>query len=67
MSPAADRNPWLCFPFELLEVATTHLMWNSAATYAGQLAPPGLLATLTGFAGALHYSFGMRRRVLGTH
>ncbi|KAF0313534.1 Major facilitator superfamily domain-containing protein 6 [Amphibalanus amphitrite] len=52
------RNPWLAFPFELLEVATTHLMWNSAATYAGQLAPPGLLATLTGFAGALHYSFG---------
>ena len=52
------RNPWLCFPFELLEVVTTHLMWNSAATYAGQLAPPGLLATLTGFAGALHYSFG---------
>ncbi|XP_037073421.1 major facilitator superfamily domain-containing protein 6-A-like [Pollicipes pollicipes] len=52
------RNPWLCFPFELLEVVTTHLMWNSAATYAGQLAPPGLLATLTGLAGALHYSFG---------
>ena len=52
------RNPWLCFPFELLEVVTTHLMWNSAATYAGQLAPPGLLATLIGFAGALHYSFG---------
>ncbi|XP_037084602.1 major facilitator superfamily domain-containing protein 6-B-like [Pollicipes pollicipes] len=58
MAALTTRNPWLCFPFELLEVVTTHLMWNSAATYAGQLAPPGLLATLTGLAGALHYSFG---------
>ncbi|XP_037084598.1 major facilitator superfamily domain-containing protein 6-B-like [Pollicipes pollicipes] len=52
------RNPWLCFPFELLEAVTTHLMWNSAATYAAYLAPPGLLATLTGVAAALHYSVG---------
>ena len=54
----AHRNPWLCFPFELLEAVTTHLMWNSAATYTGQLAPPGLLATMMGLSGMLHYNAG---------
>ncbi|KAF0292791.1 Major facilitator superfamily domain-containing protein 6-B [Amphibalanus amphitrite] len=52
------KVPWLCFPFELLEVVTVHLMWNSAATYTAQLAPPGLLATMTGLSGMLHYNAG---------
>ena len=54
------RNPWLCFPFELMEVVTTHLMWNSAATYTAELAPPGLLATTMGLSGMLHYNAGER-------
>ncbi|XP_064113349.1 uncharacterized protein LOC135219996 isoform X1 [Macrobrachium nipponense] len=52
------KNPWLCFPFEALEVFTYQLMWVAAATYCPILAPKGLLATMTGVAGAVHYSFG---------
>ncbi|XP_047486779.1 uncharacterized protein LOC125037619 [Penaeus chinensis] len=51
-------NPWMCFPFETLEVFTYQLMWVAAATYCPILAPKGLLATMTGMAGAMHYSFG---------
>ncbi|CAG7728467.1 unnamed protein product [Allacma fusca] len=51
-------SPWWCFPFEALEAFTYHLMWAAAATYCSILAPKGLLATLMGVMGALHYSLG---------
>ncbi|KAK7067024.1 hypothetical protein SK128_018617 [Halocaridina rubra] len=51
-------NPWMCFPFEALEVFTYQLMWVAAATYCPILAPKGLLATMTGVVGAVHYSIG---------
>ncbi|CAL4070473.1 unnamed protein product, partial [Meganyctiphanes norvegica] len=51
-------NPWWCFPFELLEVVSYQLMWVAALTYCPLLAPKGLLATMTGLAGSVHYSVG---------
>ncbi|XP_076032426.1 major facilitator superfamily domain-containing protein 6-like [Oratosquilla oratoria] len=51
-------DPWLCFPFEMLEVFTYQIMWVAAATYCPILAPRGLMATMTGLAGAVHYSVG---------
>ncbi|CAG0887735.1 unnamed protein product [Darwinula stevensoni] len=51
-------NPWLALPLEALEVFTYHLMWVAAATYATVIAPKGLLATVTGVMGAMHFSFG---------
>ena len=54
------RNPWLCFPFELMEVVTGNLMWTSAATYTAELAPPGLLATMMALSGMLHFDAGER-------
>ncbi|XP_064090441.1 major facilitator superfamily domain-containing protein 6-like isoform X2 [Macrobrachium nipponense] len=51
-------SPWMVFPFELLEVFTYQLMWVAAITYCPILAPPGLLATMTGVAGAIHFSIG---------
>ncbi|KAB7496862.1 Major facilitator superfamily domain-containing protein 6 [Armadillidium nasatum] len=52
------NSPWLCFPFEILEIFTYQLMWVAAATYCPILAPKGLLATMTGIAGSVHYSLG---------
>ena len=52
------RNPWLCLPFEVLEVFTYQIMWVAAVTYCPILAPKGLVATMTGLAGACHYSVG---------
>ncbi|ODM98430.1 Major facilitator superfamily domain-containing protein 6 [Orchesella cincta] len=51
-------NPFWCFPFEAMEAFTYHLMWVAAATYCAVLAPKGLLATLTGVMGSLHYGLG---------
>ncbi|XP_071542120.1 major facilitator superfamily domain-containing protein 6 [Panulirus ornatus] len=51
-------NPWWVFPFEILEVFTYQLMWLAALTYCPILAPKGLLATMTGLAGSIHYSLG---------
>lgn len=51
-------DPWLVFPYELLEIFTYQIMWVAAATYCPILAPKGLLATMTGLAGATHYSLG---------
>jgi len=51
-------NPWMCFPFELLEVITFQLTWVAAVTYCHIIAPKGLLATMTGLIGATHYSIG---------
>ena len=58
LSFSVQRSPWYCFPFEMLEVFTFQIMWVAAATYCPILAPPGLLATMTGLAGAVHYSIG---------
>ncbi|XP_064096936.1 major facilitator superfamily domain-containing protein 6-like isoform X1 [Macrobrachium nipponense] len=51
-------NPWWTFPLELLEVLTYELMWVAATNYCPVLAPKGLLATMTGLAGATYYSVG---------
>ncbi|KAK7068368.1 hypothetical protein SK128_017572 [Halocaridina rubra] len=48
----------MVFPFELLEVFTYQLLWVAAITYCPELAPPGLLATMTGVVGAVHFSVG---------
>lgn len=53
------RDPWLCLPFEALEAVTIHMMAVASSIYCAAAAPPGLLATLNGFVGSLHYSFGM--------
>ncbi|XP_035704713.1 major facilitator superfamily domain-containing protein 6-A isoform X2 [Folsomia candida] len=51
-------SPFFCFPYEAMEAFTYHLMWIAAATYCSDLAPKGLLATLTGVMGSLHYGLG---------
>ncbi|KAK2714784.1 major facilitator superfamily domain-containing protein 6-A-like [Artemia franciscana] len=52
------HNPWLCFPFEIMEIITQHLMATASATYCAAAAPVGLLATLTGLVGGAHYNIG---------
>ncbi|KAK7080309.1 hypothetical protein SK128_013083 [Halocaridina rubra] len=42
----------------MLEVFTYQIMWVAAVTFCPILAPKGLLATMTGLAGAVHYSVG---------
>ncbi|KAG8195952.1 hypothetical protein JTE90_028926 [Oedothorax gibbosus] len=51
-------DPWWIMPFEILEIFTYHLMWVAAATYAANLSPPGLLATIQGFIEGVHYGVG---------
>nr|XP_027238503.1 major facilitator superfamily domain-containing protein 6-like [Penaeus vannamei] len=51
-------DPWLVFPYEMLEVFTYQVMWVAVVTYCPILAPKGLLATMTGVTGATHYSLG---------
>jgi len=51
-------NPWHSFPLEALEVVTYQLMWVAAVTYFPLLAPPSLLATMSGVCGTLHYNGG---------
>ncbi|XP_054708752.1 major facilitator superfamily domain-containing protein 6-like [Uloborus diversus] len=51
-------DPWWILPFEVLEIFTYHLMWVAAATYAAQLSPPGLLATIQGIIEGVHYGVG---------
>ncbi|XP_047496052.1 major facilitator superfamily domain-containing protein 6-A-like isoform X1 [Penaeus chinensis] len=51
-------DPWLVFPYEMLEVFTYQVMWVAVVTYCPLLAPKGLLATMTGLTGATHYSLG---------
>ncbi|KAF2354078.1 Major facilitator superfamily associated domain, partial [Trinorchestia longiramus] len=51
-------NPWMSLPFEALEVITYQLMWVAAVTYFPILAPPTLLATMSGLSGTLHYNVG---------
>jgi len=51
-------SPFWCFPFEAMEAFTYHTMWIAAATYCSELAPKGLLATLMGVMGSLHYGLG---------
>lgn len=51
-------DPWVVFPYELLEIFTYQIMWVAAATYCHILAPKGLLATMMGLAGSIHYSLG---------
>lgn len=51
-------NPWLSLPFEALEAVTVHLMGISMSLFCASAAPQGLLATLHGLAGSVHYSIG---------
>jgi len=51
-------NPWLSLPFEALEAVTIHLMGISMSLFCASAAPQGLLATLHGLAGSIHYSIG---------
>ncbi|KAI9554090.1 hypothetical protein GHT06_019362 [Daphnia sinensis] len=51
-------DPWLCLPFEALEAVTVHMMAVASSMYCAAAAPPGLLATLNGAVGSVHYSFG---------
>ena len=48
----------MAFPFEALELFTYQLKKVAASRYVGMNAPPGLLATLNGLAGGMHYGFG---------
>nr|XP_053646239.1 uncharacterized protein LOC128698164 [Cherax quadricarinatus] len=52
------NDPWLVLPFEVLELFTYQLMWVAAITYCPILAPKGLLATMTGITGSVHFSLG---------
>ncbi|XP_023239575.1 major facilitator superfamily domain-containing protein 6-A-like isoform X2 [Centruroides sculpturatus] len=51
-------DPWWCLLFEVMEASTYHMLWVTIATYSGILAPEGLLATIEGCAGALHFGIG---------
>ena len=51
-------SPWLAFPFEGLELFTIQLMKIATVQYIGINAPKGLLATLNGIAGGVHYGMG---------
>lgn len=51
-------NPWMSFPFEALEVFTNTLFRVASIRYIGEIAPKGLLATLNGLVGGLHYGLG---------
>nr|CAH0110425.1 unnamed protein product [Daphnia galeata] len=51
-------DPWLCLPFEAMEAVTIHMMAVASSMYCAAVAPPGLLATLNGAVGSVHYSFG---------
>ncbi|CAL4196991.1 unnamed protein product [Meganyctiphanes norvegica] len=51
-------NPWWAMPFELLECFTNSLLGTAAASYAGDMATPGTIATLQGLYGGLHHGVG---------
>ena len=48
----------MAFPFEALELFTYQLKKVATSRYVGENAPEGLLATLNGLAGGMHYGFG---------
>lgn len=51
-------NPWHAFPFEAMELFTINLFKVACAQYVGENAPPGLLATMNGITGCVHYGLG---------
>lgn len=51
-------NPYWCFPIELNEAISCYFMWVVATTYCAVLAPNGLVATLIGVAGMVHFCLG---------
>ena len=53
-----SMDPWLCLSFEALEAVTVHMMAVASSMYCAAAAPAGLLATLNGAVGSVHYSFG---------
>ncbi len=53
------RDPWLCLLFEPFEAVTVHMMAVASMMYCAAAAPPGMLGTLNGAVGSVHYSFGM--------
>ncbi|XP_076359183.1 major facilitator superfamily domain-containing protein 6-like isoform X2 [Tachypleus tridentatus] len=52
------NSPWWCLLFEAMEAFTYHLMWGAVSTYSATLVPKGLLATVQGCVGSLHYGLG---------
>jgi hypothetical protein len=48
----------MSFPFEALELFTYQLKKVATSRYVGEKSPKGLLATLNGLAGGMHYGFG---------
>merc|ERR1719305_2161588 len=50
-------SPYLAFPFEALELFTNNLMRIASIQWVGSHAPPGLLATLNGVVGGIHFGF----------
>ena len=66
VSPST-RDPWLSLPFEALEAVTIHLMAVSMSLFCASAAPTGLLATLHGLSGGIHYSVGTIRSFRLTH
>ena len=51
-------NPWHAFPFEALELFTINLFKVACVKYVGENAPNGLLATMNGISGCIHYGLG---------
>ncbi|XP_071527991.1 major facilitator superfamily domain-containing protein 6-like [Panulirus ornatus] len=51
-------DPWMVFPFELLEVFTHQLMWVATMTFCPLITPKGLLATMVSLVGTVHFSIG---------
>ena len=51
-------NPWHAFPFEAMELFTINLFKVACAQWVGANAPQGLLATLNGISGGIHYGIG---------
>ena len=48
----------MAFPFEALELFTIQGVKVATSKYVGENSPKGLLATLNGLAGGMHYGFG---------
>ena len=51
-------NPLHALPFEALELFTINLFKIACVQYVGENAPQGLLATMNGISGCIHYGLG---------
>ena len=51
-------SPWQVFPFEAMEIFTLNLFKIAQLEKTREKAPTGLLATLNGLSGCMHYGLG---------